>query len=524
MGSYPETDVARASLFQMNEISRRAEVAGMSFTSGAGAASTSASAPQPGTSGAAGASTSTSTANASTSSSNSNPPRPRSAQQIFAAAAGLLVPQLNLADSDTPLSRQDTLARIEELQRNRPQSAQGVAAADGSSVPSGSDPFVMPADPSADGTLTQYGPQSLAHEGLQVFTLGHLLPRSSEDDVNGNWTFDANSLQGLLPLPLGGEDDSDVLNPSPTTGNAPSMQFETTRPASAQTLRIRRSAYVPGWAVPPRVLLVEDDAVSRKLSSKFLQVFGCAIDVAVDGVGAVNKMNLEKYDLVLMVSRSVVPTTVPKIKNSHTTRPQDIVMPKLDGVSATNLIRQFDHMTPIISMTSNSKPNEIMTYYHSGMNDILPKPFTKEGLLEMLEVCVHLPLLLFTRPLTERVQKHLMHLKAIQQMGKFPRSIGAPDTTIEEDPETSMAVQPSVNPPVAVEDAGRIDPLAGMGLTQQQYQLILHGLVNGDSSLSSAVNGTVGTGGVSMGGGEKRSLADAEDERDGKRGRFEVLE
>jgi CheY-like chemotaxis protein len=64
-------------------------------------------------------------------------------------------------------------------------------------------------------------------------------------------------------------------------------------------------------------------------------------------------------------------------------------MPKLDGVSATNLIRQFDHMTPIISMTSNSKPNEIMTYYHSGMNDILPKPFTKEGLLGMLEVCAH---------------------------------------------------------------------------------------------------------------------------------------
>ena len=61
-------------------------------------------------------------------------------------------------------------------------------------------------------------------------------------------------------------------------------------------------------------------------------------------------------------------------------------MPKLDGVSATNLIRKFDQGTPIISMTGNSKPNEIMTYYSSGMNDILPKPFTKEGLLEMLEV------------------------------------------------------------------------------------------------------------------------------------------
>lgn len=79
-------------------------------------------------------------------------------------------------------------------------------------------------------------------------------------------------------------------------------------------------------------------------------------------------------------------------------------MPKLDGISATNLIRKFDRGTPIISMTVNSKPDEIMEYYSSGqfficrqnvvhsitlgMNDILPKPFTKEGLLDMLEVSV----------------------------------------------------------------------------------------------------------------------------------------
>src|ERR1700733_6857469 len=40
-------------------------------------------------------------------------------------------------------------------------------------------------------------------------------------------------------------------------------------------------------------------------------------------------------------------------------------MPKLDGISATSMIRQFDNMTPIISMTSNSKPNEILIYYSS---------------------------------------------------------------------------------------------------------------------------------------------------------------
>ena len=50
------------------------------------------------------------------------------------------------------------------------------------------------------------------------------------------------------------------------------------------------------------------------------------------------------------------------------------------------LIRRFDASTPIISMTSNSKPQDIMMYYNIGMNDFLPKPFTKEGLLDMLDV------------------------------------------------------------------------------------------------------------------------------------------
>ena len=73
-------------------------------------------------------------------------------------------------------------------------------------------------------------------------------------------------------------------------------------------------------------------------------------------------------------------------------------MPKLDGISATSLIRRFDHMTPIISMTSNSRPAEILKYYSSGMNDILPKPFTKDGLFDMLEVCINNPHFHFSSP------------------------------------------------------------------------------------------------------------------------------
>lgn len=63
-------------------------------------------------------------------------------------------------------------------------------------------------------------------------------------------------------------------------------------------------------------------------------------------------------------------------------------MPRLDGISATSQIRQFDLATPIISVTSNSLPSEILTYYSSGMNDVLPKPFTKDGVYKILEVRV----------------------------------------------------------------------------------------------------------------------------------------
>lgn len=241
--------------------------------------------------------------------------------------------------------------------------------------------------------------------GLRVFTVGTLQPRSESADANPE------ALQSALSRdpPSGKESENDrpfgisvpkleqlpskmprvdgrttSANPTPKPGedgNEPSTPSE----GGSNMLRIRRSTYVPGWAVPPKVLVVDDDDVCRKLGSKFLQVFGCAIDVAVDGVTAVNKMNLEKYDLVLM----------------------DIVMPNLDGVSATSLIREFDARTPIISMTSNSGPQELLSYMSSGMNDVLPKPFTKEGLLNMLE-------------------KHLIHLRTVQKMDEIPKALGLP--------------------------------------------------------------------------------------------------
>ncbi|KAF9193694.1 kinase-regulated stress-responsive transcription factor skn7 [Haplosporangium sp. Z 27] len=149
------------------------------------------------------------------------------------------------------------------------------------------------------------------------------------------------------------------------------QQFISSTSISDQDERVQQnnSVGVPSWSMPPKVLLVEDDDICRHFSSRLLQIFGCPFDVAEDGLAAVGKMSNQKYDIVLM----------------------DIMMPKLDGVSATTQIRQFDAMTPIISMTSNTTDHNIKTYFENGMNDILPKPFTKSSLLSMLEKhCQHL--------------------------------------------------------------------------------------------------------------------------------------
>ncbi|KAG8963467.1 kinase-regulated stress-responsive transcription factor skn7 [Tulasnella sp. 408] len=255
-------------------------------------------------------------------------------------------------------------------------------------------------------------------------------------------------LNGMAGMSYSGSTASVDSNSTLVSGSSPELSpMERSVLARQESMQRLEELKRAPWAVPPRVLLVDDDQVSRKIFSKFLQVSGCTIDVAVDGIGAVNKMNLEKYDLVLM----------------------DIVMPKLDGVSATSLIRQFDHMTPIISMTSNSKPNDVVTYYSSGMNDILPKPFTRESLFTMLE-------------------KHLMHLKAITMARPIAEE---PSKVLSEDQYSSML------------------NLLGMGDGMNPFPQL-------DPTAGIVMSDPAATG--------KRALEAVDDDRESKRPRFEVVE
>ena len=130
-----------------------------------------------------------------------------------------------------------------------------------------------------------------------------------------------------------------------------------------------------------------------------------------------------------------------------------------------------------------------------------------------------------------------MHLKAIQQQqlnSKVPRSIGIPPMS---DPsfENAMTIQAQgvsadLSQPLgmAIDDDGKINPFAGMGLTDEQYNHILQRIVSGENFTDITAGGMsgsiIGMSGVSVMG--KRGLGEVVENVDdrNKRGRFEVVE
>ena len=106
------------------------------------------------------------------------------------------------------------------------------------------------------------------------------------------------------------------------------------------------------------VLLVEDEPINQIVAQELLSQTGLIIDTADNGLQAVEKAKAKPYDLILM----------------------DMQMPKMDGVSATRLIRQIPgrQTVPIIAMTANAFSEDRARCMDAGMNDFLSKPVVPE--------------------------------------------------------------------------------------------------------------------------------------------------
>jgi len=102
------------------------------------------------------------------------------------------------------------------------------------------------------------------------------------------------------------------------------------------------------------ILLVEDNKINQIIAAKMLQVKGFNVDIAPDGLQAVEMVKQKEYALVLM----------------------DIQMPVMDGIQATQEIRNDPRSVslPIVALTANAMKEDCKQYLAVGMNDLVAKP------------------------------------------------------------------------------------------------------------------------------------------------------
>ncbi|MFN8153838.1 MAG: PAS domain-containing protein [Bacteroidia bacterium] len=115
-----------------------------------------------------------------------------------------------------------------------------------------------------------------------------------------------------------------------------------------------------------KILLVEDNKVNLFITEALLHDWGFKVDVAMNGLEAVEQCRKNDYNLVLM----------------------DIQMPEMNGIDATKAIRRIPDRkkssVPIIAITANTSRTAHKQFLTEGMNDWVVKPFKDEALYKKI--------------------------------------------------------------------------------------------------------------------------------------------
>lgn len=138
------------------------------------------------------------------------------------------------------------------------------------------------------------------------------------------------------------------------TKSASAPVYEST--LSLDELELRLQAVCKG----KRLLLVEDEPINQMVAEELLAYTGISVELANDGLEAVNLVEAARYDIILM----------------------DMQMPRMNGLDATRKIRTLPYGAdvPIIAMTANAFMEDREACLAAGMSDFQSKPIEPDKL------------------------------------------------------------------------------------------------------------------------------------------------
>ena len=156
-----------------------------------------------------------------------------------------------------------------------------------------------------------------------------------------------------------------LVCPPPVRTADGSTRLETERRVSGAAREFQAALSAAGRATV-RILLVEDNAANMRVTQALLEILGCEVIPARNGLEAVEAYRNGTFDLVLM----------------------DCQMPEMDGYEATRTIRQIEtregRATPIVALTAHAMEGSREVSLASGMDDQLTKPLTMAALTSKL--------------------------------------------------------------------------------------------------------------------------------------------
>src|SRR5438093_6957851 len=119
---------------------------------------------------------------------------------------------------------------------------------------------------------------------------------------------------------------------------------------------------------PLRILLAEDNVVNQKLALRLLAQMGYRADLAANGLEAIDAVERQTYDVVLM----------------------DVQMPELDGFEASREINRrwpLERRPRIVAKTANAMQGDRELCVAAGIDDYVAKPIRVDELVAALERC-----------------------------------------------------------------------------------------------------------------------------------------